>query len=151
MRITEQVWLALAALLGITAVVGLARSETSSTSVKIWDAAFYDSEDCSAGKDVEIACPRYPMKIQGKAFTSDIQNECDRQLSDTGVPKCTIPVDMKYFRDKWGLHDPSVHHHKSMWIDYECNAGSVGSKRIRAFGEEATDTHPDNHINMVCD
>jgi hypothetical protein len=151
MRFTKLGWLPVVALLGVsTAVVGLVRSESATPLIKIWDAAFYDSEGCRPGPDVEIACPDYTMRIQGKAFTADIQSECDSQIEDTGIRKCTIAVDMKSFRDERGLHDPSVHHHKSMWIDYECNPGAVGSKRIRVFGEEATDTHPDSHIALAC-
>ena len=90
------------------------------------------------------------MRIQGKAFTSHIQNYCDSQMANSSVRKCTIGVDLKLFRE-WGFHDPSLHHHKSMWVDYECNPGSPGSKRMRAFGDEATDRRPDNHIALVCD
>lgn len=151
MKHVRPVWLSIAALTGIaTAIVGLARSETSTTPIKIWDAAFYDNDDCSPGQDVEFACPLYAMRLQGKAFTTDIQNECDRQFSDTGIRTCTIAVDMKSFRAKWGLHDPSVRHRKSMWIDYDCNPGGPESRRIRVFGDEATDARPDAHIAMVC-
>lgn len=150
MKLLGSIWFPVIALLGITtAVVGLAPPST--TSIKIWDAAFYDSEDCKAGAAIEVACPLYTMRIQGKAFTSHIQDECDSQITDTAVPRCTIAVDMKFFRDRWGLHDPSSHHRKSMWIDYECNPGMVGSKRVRIFGDEATDARPGGHITMACD
>ncbi len=149
MKSVKPVWLSIAALFAIS-IIGLARSETSANPIKIWDAAFYDSDDCSPGQDVEFACPLYAMRLQGKAFTTDIQNECDRQLSESGARTCTIPVDMKLMREKWGLRDPSLHHHKSMWIDYECNPGSVGSRRARVFGDEATDARPDSHITMAC-
>ena len=152
MRFIKRAWLPVVALFGLmTAVVGLARSESASPPIKIWDAALYDSEDCKAGEAVEVACPLYTMRIQGKAFTARIQTECDSQIADTGVRKCTVAVDMNLFRDKWGLHDPSVHHHKSMWIDYQCNTGSSGSRRMRVFGEEATPARPDNRVSMMCD
>jgi hypothetical protein len=152
MRFVRSVWLPVIALLGVTtAVVGLAGSESAPPPIKIRDAAFYDSENCKPGGAVDITCPLYTMRIQGKAFTTHIQNACDSQIADTGARKCTIAVDMKYFRDEWGLHDPSVHDHKSMWIDYECSPGYAGSKRLRVFGEEATVTHPDNHIALMCD
>jgi hypothetical protein len=151
--ITKPAWLPIIALLGLaTAVLGLARSESTPqpTPIKIWDAAFYDSEDCKPGPEAEVACPDYTLRIQGKTFTSHIQNECDSQMADNGVRKCTIAVDMKFFRDEWGFHGPSIHHPKSMWVDYECNPGTTGSKRMRAFGDEATDKHPEVDITMVC-
>ncbi len=153
MNLIKPVWLSVASLLGVTiAVVGLARPESSSPArITIRDAAFYDSEDCKPGGDVEVACPLYTMRIQGKGFTSRIQNECDNQVSDTGARSCSIAVDMKYFRDKWGFHDPSVHHRKSMWIDYECNPGTPGSKPVRSFGEEAADDRPGGYITVTCD
>ncbi len=153
MKLIKPVWLSVAASLGVTtAAVGLPRSESSSPAqITIRDAAFYDSEDCKPGGDVEVACPLYTMRIQGKAFTSRIQNECDNQLSGTNVRSCTIVVDMKYFREKWGFHDPSVHHRKAMWIEYECNAGNRESKPVRSFGEEAASDRPSGYITVTCD
>jgi hypothetical protein len=58
---------------------------------------------------------------------------------------------MKLFRDQWGFHDPSTHHHKSMWVDYECNPGTPGSERLRVFADEATATRLATHISMTCD
>jgi hypothetical protein len=151
-RIMKPARLPIIALVGITtAVFGLTRPDSTPQPIKIWDAAFYDSDDCKPGPDVEIACPDYTMRIQGKVFTSHIQKECDSQIADSSASKCTIAVDMKFFRDEWGFHDPSTHHHKSMWVDYECNPGTPGSKRLRAFGDEATETRPGTHIAISCD
>jgi hypothetical protein len=150
--IIRSAWLPVIALLGVTtAVLGLASPESTSQSIKIWDAALYDSEDCKPGPEVEIACPDYTMRIQGKGFTSHIQIVCDSQIADSRARKCSIPVDMKLFRDQWGFHDPSTHHHKSMWVDYECNPGSPRSERLRVFGAEETDTRPSTHISISCD
>ena len=130
---------------------GLARPESAPQPMRIWDAAVYDSEDCRPGPPVEVACPDYTMRIQGKAFTAHIQNECDSQITGSGVRKCTIGLDMKRIRDEWGFHDPSVHHHKSMWVDYECNPGASGSTRVRAFGSEATDRGRNTPIAIICE
>src|SRR5579872_2074575 len=122
--IRKPVWLPVIALVGITtAVFALAGPDSTPQLIKIWDAALYDSEDCTLGSQVEITCPDYTMRVQGKAFTSDIQDECNSQIAEGSARKCTITVDMKVFRDQWGLHDPSANHHKSMWVDYECNPG----------------------------
>jgi hypothetical protein len=150
-RIVKLPWLPVIALVGVTtAVFGLALPESPPQSIKIWDAALYDAEDCRPGPPVEVACPDYTMRIQGKAFTAHIQNECDSQITGSDVRKCTIGVDMKRIRDEWGFHDPSVHHRKSMWVDYECNPGMPGSERVRAFGSEVMDTHPKTDVAIIC-
>jgi hypothetical protein len=90
------------------------------------------------------------MRIQGKKFTARIQEECDHQIADSaGGRKCTIPVSMKVFHE-WGFDDPAIHQQKSMWVEYECNPGAEGSKRLRALGEEATAKQPAKDIKLAC-
>ena len=150
-NVMKRPWLVLIALIGATTgVLGLARQESTTQPIKIWDAAFYDSEDCRPGPEVEVACPDYMMRIQDKLFTAHIQDECDGQIADSGARKCSIAVEMKFFHDKWGFHDPSMHHHKSMWVDYECYPGMPGSERVRAFGSEVMDTHPKTDVAIIC-
>jgi hypothetical protein len=151
-RIIKLSWLPVVALVTVTtAVFGLARPESAPQPITILDAALYDAEDCRPGPDVEVACPDYTMRIQGKAFTAHIQNECDSQIAGSGIRKCTIAIDMKRIREEWGFRDPSVHHHKSMWVDYECDPGTSVSKRVRAFGSEAADTGRNTPISIICD
>jgi hypothetical protein len=134
-----------------TTAFGFERSALPLASIKIWDAAFYDSEECRSGPTIEVACPLYPMRLQGKRFTARIQEDCDNQIADTtGGRRCTIPVSLKLFHDEWGFNDPAVHQHKSMWVEYECNPGMQGSKRLRAFGEEATAKQPGKDITLAC-
>lgn len=148
--ITTPVKLLVIALLGVTtAVFGLARPDSKPQPIRIWDAALYDSEDCKPGLQLDTDCPDYTMRLQGKAFTVHIQDECDGQLADSGARKCIIAVDTKVFRD-WGFRDPSVGHHKSMWVEYDCNPGIPGTDRIRAFGEEATAMRAGTPVAIIC-
>jgi hypothetical protein len=131
------------------ALLGFGRSTL--TSVKIWDAALYDSEECRPDPTIEVACPLYTMRLQGKAFTARIQNECDSQIANgTGSTRCTIPVSMKLFHDQWGFNDPALHQRKSMWVEYECNPGTEGSKRLRALGDETTGNQTGKDITISC-
>lgn len=148
----KTVWVPAVVILGVTTtLLGLARSAPTVASIKIWDAAFYDSEECRPNLTTEVACPLYPMRIQSKKFTTRIQDECDGQIADsTGARKCTIRVNMKFFHSQWGFDDPASHEHKSMWVDYECNPGTQGSKRLRAFGDESMDKQPEKDITINC-
>jgi hypothetical protein len=120
-------------------------------SVKIWDAALYDSEECRPNPTIEVACPLYTMRLQGKEFTARIQNECDSQTANSnGARKCLIRVSMKLFHDQWGFNDPAVGEHKSMWVDYECDPGTQRSKRLRAHGDQSTDQQPGKDITISC-
>jgi hypothetical protein len=134
-----------------TTVLGMEHSAITPGSIKIWDAALYDSEECRPDPTIEVACPLYTMRIQGKKFTARIQDECDSQIADsTGARGCTIPVSMKLFHDRWGFNDPALHEHKSMWVEYECKPGTEGSKRLRAFGDESTGKEPGKDITISC-
>ena len=135
---------------GATLLWGFGPPAFTPGSIKIWDAAFYDSEECRSDPTVEVACPLYTMRIQNKKFTARIQEECDNEITDsTGSRTCTIPVSMKLFHE-WGFNDPAIHEHKSMWVEYECNPGAEGSKRLRASGEEPTVKQPGKDIRLAC-
>ena len=145
-------WVPTVVILAVTAtLLGFARSAPTAGSIKIWDAAFYDSEECRPNPMIEVACPLYTMRIQGKKFTTRIQDECDSQIAkSTGARECTIKVNMEFLHNQWGFDDPAIHQHKSMWVDYECNPGTQGSKRLRAFGDELMNKELEKDITIYC-
>jgi hypothetical protein len=81
--IIRSAWLPVTALLGVTtAVFGLAFPDSTPQPIKIWDAAFYDSEDCNPGLQVEVAWS--PFRSRSR-WIGDVY------LESAYRPRATVP------------------------------------------------------------